>query len=117
MAAVIGVLGGVGEQVHQHLLQSGSVREHEDCTLRHLDGQGMSMLLYQRLHGFQRPLSDAAEYHALLAQLNPAGVDARDLKQIIDEMCQLPQLTLDDDTGFQLERTFVTLQPQQLHCI
>ena len=45
-----------------------------------------------------------------LVKLNPAGGDAGDFQQVIDEACQLPHLTLDDAAGLLLDQVLVALR-------
>ena len=114
-AAFVGVLGGVGEQVDQHLLQPRSVSKQKDRLQRQRHLELVPALIDQRLGRLDRPLHDAAQGDLLLAQLNPASGDAGDFQQIIDQMRQLPQLTLDDMARLLLQGRFALLQTQQLH--
>ena len=113
-APVLGVFGGVGQQVNQHLFQSRGVSPQADRLKRHRHRQFMPVLRDQRLRRLHRALDDAAEHDLLLPKLNPAGADARDLQQVIDQMFELPDLTLDDAAGLLLKRVFIRLQPQQV---
>ena len=69
----------------------------------------------QRLGRFDRPFHDAAQGDPLTAKLDPAGGDAGDFQQVIDEMLQLCHLALDDAAGLPLDRILVFLQTKHVH--
>ena len=85
--AVVAVLDGVGEQVHEDLLEPRRVADDADgaggreCRTQLLiPGVGI------REHGVDRTLKDAREIEAIAPKLDLAQADARDVHQIVDQL-------------------------------
>ena len=114
-ATFVGVLGGVGKQVHQHLLQPRGVGIQPNRLRRQQHREFMAALHDQQPGGVQRPLHDIAHADPLLAKPNAATGDARNVQQVIHQMFQLPHLTLNDIESLLLQWLFVLLQVKQLH--
>ena len=118
MAAAFGVLGGVRQQVDQHLFQASGVGEHPNRVWWQSHCEFLSALFDQRANGFDSAFSDLAHGNAFKPQLDSAGCDARHLQQVIDKMLKLPHLTFDDPTSLLLSSILRgLLQTQKLDCI
>ncbi len=68
----------------------------------------------QRASRFYSTFHDAPHLQAFLMKLNPSGDDAGDFQQIINEMRQLPHLTLDNDFGFLLDWVLGVLETKDM---
>ena len=112
-AAIVGVLGSVGEQVDDHLLQAGGVCVQPDGLWRQRHGEHMPMLRDERLRRLHRPFDDAFDADPFPPKPNPTGADAGDIQQIVDQVRQLTDLARDDAAGLQLDRVLVRLPAQQ----
>ena len=115
--AFVGVLGGVGEQVHQHLLQPGGVCMQEDGLWRQRYLELMPVLPDQRLGRLHCPFNYVAQVNLLLAKPDTAGGDARDLKKVVHQMFKLSNLALDDAPALLERRVFVHLHAQKLRSV
>ena len=99
MTARVGVLGGVGEQVHDDLFQPGRVGVHPDRFRRQRHRQFMLALVDQRADRRHGIFHHDAQGDRFLVKLNPTCGDARDFEQFINDLCQLSHLTLNDGGG------------------
>ena len=89
----------------------------EDRLWRQRHLEFMPALGYQRLGRLDCPLHDAAHADPLLAKPNTAGGDARDFQQVINQMFQLPDLTLYDAAALLLDWLYVLLETKQQHSV
>ena len=71
VTALIGVLGGIGEQVHHDLFQPGRVGVHPDRLRRQRHRQFMLSLVDQRADRRHRIFHDDAQGDRFLVKLNP----------------------------------------------
>jgi hypothetical protein len=107
VAALIGVLGGIGEQVHHHLLQPGRVGVQPDRFRRQRHREFMLALVNQRVDRRHRIFHDNAHGDPVLVKLNPIRGNARDFEQFVNDPFQLSHLTLDDAGGKRDQRPAV----------
>ena len=96
VTALVGVLGGVGEQVHHHLFQPGSVGVQPDRLRRQRHREFMLALVDQRADRRHRIFHDDSHGDPFSVKLNPTGGNARNFEQIINDLCQLSHLPLND---------------------
>ena len=75
----------------------------------------MFTLVHQRPHSLHSTFHNSIQCDLFLLKVNFPGGNARYFQQVIDQMCQLPHLTLNDCAGFLLEFALVLLETQKLH--
>jgi hypothetical protein len=90
------VLGGVVQQVHDHLGQSNPVCVEIDCVLRHDYGQLMSALVNQWPARFHRGANHFRQVHQLLLEIEFFSGDTADIEEIVGQSGQVVDLPLDD---------------------
>ena len=115
VTAFVGVLGGIGQQVRDDLLQPGGVGVQPNRVWRQRHREFMSALVDHRTSRLHRTFHDAAHGDLFLAKLNPAGDRARDVQQVTHQVRQLPHLTLNDGQGLLLNGVLAFLELKQLH--
>ena len=95
-AARLGVLGGVVEQVREHLLQPGRrPPPRQSGSAGSVDLQRVPPRLDQRARDSTAArCAIGARSTALLAQLDLAAGDPRDVQQVVDQPGQVPHLAL-----------------------
>src|SRR6185437_15922343 len=93
LAAGIGVLHRVVQNVADALHEARAVPAHVDRREGLRDGEAMRFFAYERLHGLRRLLDDLAELERLAAQQDLPPRDARNVEQIVDEPRELARLT------------------------
>ena len=114
-ATVVGIFGSVGQQVDHHLFQPGGIPVDPHWGFRACHSQRVAALGDQGLGAFHRARDDAAQRNALLTQLDPAGGDAGDFQQVVNQVVELPHLPLNHIACLHLHRVVVLVQPQQAH--
>ena len=116
--AFVGVLGGVVEQVHHHLFDAGRVGVQPDRfrRLRHVSSC-LRCSIRGRTDSTARSTTLLTST-VLLVKPDPAGGDAGDFQQVIDQMRQLSHLTLNDGPRLLLDRVLASLlQTKEMHGI
>ena len=89
-------LGGIGEQVADHLGQPHRIAVDPHRLVRKRD-HGRNEPARERRPGLlERAADDLAQVGRLLVQLDLAGGDARDVEQVVDQAREVPHLALDD---------------------
>src|SRR5262245_42721794 len=71
----------------------------------------------QRPTYFDRILDDGREFRMLLAEIEFAGVDARNVKEIIHEPCELARLTADNITAPNQRRVVLLGPPEDFDSV
>ena len=99
MAARIGVLGGVVEQVGQDLLEPGRVRLDEQRLGGHRYCQLVPLPFDERTSGFHGAADESRQVDDFLAQLDLAPADARHVEQVVDQPGHVLDLALDHVPG------------------
>ena len=105
-----GVFSSVGEQVHDYLLQPGSVGVHPNWLWRQRNRELMSVMANQRANRLDCIFHDAVNCDSFPLQVDSSRGDAGHFHQVIDQMSHLSQLTLNDGAGSLLEWVFVLPQ-------
>ena len=95
-AARAGELGGVGEQVADHLRQPHRIAVDPQRLLGHRQHRRRRPASHRRLRLLEGAHGNVAQVDSLSVQLDLAGGDARDIEQVVDESRQVPDLALDD---------------------
>ena len=95
----VGVLGGVGQEVDEDLLEPDRVGLEPQGPRGERDGQLVLPLLDERADGLDGTADDRREVERLLAELDLAPRDAGDVQQVVDQPGQVPDLPLDDLLG------------------
>ena len=90
------VLGGVVEEIDEHLLEPRRVAAQLDGVGGQSHGEDVPALLDQRAGGLDRVADDVVQQHPLAPQPNLAERDARDVEQVLDEVREVAHLALDD---------------------
>ncbi len=114
-AARGGELGGVVQDVGQHLDQPGLVAVDGQQLVGHVDGQHVPTCIDGRPRRLDRPGDDRPDQHRLALQRDDAAGDPRHVEQVVDQVDQVLDLTLDDVAGRRPLRFGQLLQAQQLH--
>ena len=83
--AVLGELGGVGEQVEQHLAHARHVRVHAVDVRRAVHLQDVLVLLDEGMDGGLDVVHQVAHVEGLEVQLHLAGLDLRQVEDVVDE--------------------------------
>ena len=105
-----GVLGGVGEQVRNHLAEPRDVGIHQQAASRHLDRQRVISLLEQRARHFDGLRDDFRNLDEIGFQFDLAARDPRHVEKIVDQPRQVGDLAFDHGAG-----ALGFLGPLQLH--
>ena len=108
--AVVRVLGGVVEKVHDELLDPGCVRMKPDRRCRQRYRKCVPALVDQRTGGFNRTFENSLQHDSIGMKLNSPGGDARHFQQIIHESGQLSHLPFDNRAGLLLDGIIVRLE-------
>ncbi len=90
------VLGGVGQQVGDHLAQARRVAVDAQAAPRHVHLQRVLPLLEQRAGHLDRLRDDLRDLDDFGLELDPAARDARDVQQVVDQPREMADLALDD---------------------
>jgi hypothetical protein len=98
-AAFLGVLGGVVEDIGQHLHQALLVAAHQCRRRRQPHAQLLAARLYQRRHLLDSVGGDLADVQHHLVQLDQAARDPRDVEQVVDQRGHVAHLAPDDLAG------------------
>ncbi len=85
LSARIGILGGVVEQVGDHLGQAHGVGVEDQRRGRQGNGELVAAGLNERLAGFDGAADDRGQLDRRLAEFDLAAGDARDFQQVIDQ--------------------------------
>ena len=96
---LVGVLGRVGQQVGEHLLEPGRVGVGRQGRRRERDAQGLALLVDQRADDLDGAVDDVADVERLAPQDDLALGDPRDVEQVVDQPGELPGLAVDDVAG------------------
>ena len=110
-----GVLGGVVEEVADHLGQAGGVALHLERARRQRHHQLLAARVDQRPRGLDRARDHRGEVDRLALQRDLAARDARDVEQVVDQPRQLVDLALDDVARARALLVGQLLEPHQLH--
>src|SRR3989344_5517819 len=84
VAAAVGILGGIGEQVGEHLPQAHRVGL-KPRLVRQVDRQLVSALLERRPHHLDRALDRVAQLYGLLLDLELFLRNAGDVEQVVEQ--------------------------------
>ena len=95
LAARQGVLGGVADEVVEHLHQAQAISQHLDRRLGQRNAQAMPALLDGRGAGPHRHVDQAADVHHGALQPELAGADARAVQQVVDQAAHVGDLAVD----------------------
>ena len=117
LPAFIGVLGRVGEQIDQNLLQAGGISIQPEGLWRQYDQEFMATLSDEGVERLNGALDDVAHLRRFLSQLNNARVDAGYFQQFVDKMRQLSDLTINDIRGLLQHGFVIFLQSQKIYGI
>ena len=93
--AGVGVLGGVGQQVADHLRQAQRIDVEHQCALRDIDRQPVPLGVDVRPRGFDRVVDNARQRHRGLAQQQSPAGNARHIQQVIQQQRHALHLALD----------------------
>ena len=96
VAAALGVLGGVIQQIDQYLKQPRGVSLQRNRLGRDLRKELMPHGLHQRVGGFDGMSNQYLQVDRLDAQIDLAAHDARDIQQIVHQAAQVGHLPFDD---------------------
>jgi hypothetical protein len=84
--ARFGELDGVAEQVREHLSQSARIADEAVADLRiELVGQLQPFRLALHGHQFQRLFHALAQIERRVVELEPAGLDLREIEDLVDQ--------------------------------
>jgi Tfp pilus assembly protein FimT len=97
--AAVGVLGRVVQQVRQDLRQARGVAVQEHRTVRQVDLQLVAVQVDIGAHHFQRVVDHRFQLDAAHLDRELAGVDARDVQQVVHQAHHLAQLAFHDVGG------------------
>ncbi len=89
-------LRGIGEEIHDHLLQARGVGAHVDGSVRHRHGQPVLAPLQERSGGLHGLRDEPRHVRGDQLQLDGAAGDARDVQQVIDQPGHVLDLPFDD---------------------
>ena len=117
MTALIGVLGGIVQQVQEDLSEARRVRLQRDRLWRHRDRQLVAPLLDQWPAGFDGAAHHRHQVQPLLAEFDLAPADAGNVEQIVHQPGHLPHLAVDHVPGPLQLRHGWALGTQDLHGI
>ena len=95
VAAGIGVAGGVGQQIGDHLREADRIGVAEKAALFAMNRQPVMPLLEQVARHLDRLGGDVGQVDDLAPQLDLAARDLRDVEQIVDQAGQVVDLPLD----------------------
>ena len=84
---MLGVFGGVVEQVQTDLRQARGICVDGDWLCRQHDIQAMTAFLNQRPAGLNRCLHDNLQIDMFTLELKVAPADAADVEQVVDQPC------------------------------
>ena len=87
--AVLGELGGIAQQVEQHLPHLGQVGVHGADVRGAVDGERIVLLLHQGLHRVDDILEHGSNIKGLRIHFHLARFDLRKVEHIVDEGQQL----------------------------
>ena len=87
--AVVGELGGVGEQVEQRLADLGLVGVHRADVVGARDDQRVAVLLHQRLDDRLDVPHELADLERLQEQVHPPGLDLGEVQDVVDQPQQV----------------------------
>ena len=90
------VLGGVVEQVLEHLRKPGGVAFDLQGDARNIDDQPVIARFDRRRRGLERVIDHAAQADAFIAQVHLAERDSRDVHEIVDQAHHVMHLPVDD---------------------
>ena len=110
----IGVLGGVGQQIQEHLRQPGQVGVESNRLLRERDREFMAHLLDQRAARFDRTVHHGRQLHSLLAKFELATGNPAHVHQVINQSDQLRHLAFHHAAGLFRRLRLPTRKPNQL---
>ena len=85
LAFRIGVLGGIGEEVADHLRQAQRIGLELHAPCRQVDGELMLFGIEQRTRGLDCDADDGLEIDVVLLELELASRDARHVEQVIEQ--------------------------------
>ena len=111
------VLDRIQQQVDDGLLQSRQVAVDAQGPIREQLDLDLLAAVEQRAHDVHRLPDDLHHVHGLLAQVDPAARDARDVEQVIDDAAQVPGLPVDQAHRACGPRRIAPGGVDHLHCV
>ena len=96
VAATVGVLRGIGQQVLQQLHEACIVADELHRIVGHVQREVVLACLHQRACGLGAAQRHVAEADALMLEPHLPGDDAADIEQVVHQPRQLVELAVDD---------------------
>src|SRR5262249_55508180 len=112
--AILGIFGGVVEQVGERLSQTGGVSLNTHRMIRQRNRKCVAMSLDHRLAGFDRSSDDLGQVYRRLLQADFATADARNFQQVVNQSGHLMDLPHHHLLGLRHQLRIIAAQRENL---